>query len=244
MLLWREVPAAEQYQLYRLGEKYLEPFLITADTFAILNSIEKEVLHYAVAPVIQGMTFAKGSTIDYTKLGTGCYLISFIPKQYVVNDDALFDLKIGTTYKLQSVILERFKKGEWFAVQTISPVTNTEILLTDTNPEPEINIYRVRLVDDNDVSIYSNEEEIFYARKSDLFVFPNPVVSGESLNIVVSDDEAVRIRLYDIFGRPLRETVDPGAIKTIDTGALLRGSYILEVLKANGKKLTTRLLIL
>jgi hypothetical protein len=244
MLLWREVPAAQQYQLYRLGEKFLEPFLLTADTFAILNSIQKEVLHYAVAPVIQGMTFAKGSTIDYTKVGTACYFISFIPKQYVVNDDALFDLKIGTTYKLQAVILERFKNGTWYAVQTISPVTYTEILLTDANPEPEINIYRVRLVDDNEVSIYSNEEEIFYERKSDLFVFPNPIVPGESLNIVVSDQEAVRIRLYDIFGRSIRETVDPGAIKTIDTGALFSGAYILEVLKANGTKLTTRLLIL
>jgi hypothetical protein len=118
------------------------------------------------------------------------------------------------------------------------------MVLTHSNPTPEKNLYRARLVADNNVSVYSNEEEVFYAGNDDLFVFPNPVVPGESLNILVSDQEAVRIRLYDIFGRPLRETVDPGAIKTIDTTALLKGTYILEVLKANGKKVTTRLLVL
>jgi hypothetical protein len=162
-----------------------------------------------------------------------------------VNDQALLDLVIGSVYKLKSIVLERLNGSTYLPVSSLSPVTSTTITLADENPKPGKNYYRVRLVNENDETVYvSTDEEILYVREQDLIVFPNPVRYPETLNIVVDDLDAVRVRLYDIYGRPLREITDPGLIKTIDTNELFSGAYVIEVLKSNGTKLTSRIIIL
>lgn len=243
MLVWNRVPSAEQYQVYTLGDTYLEPFMTTADTFAILNKVQKKIVHYSVAPVLQNVEAVKGLTIDYTLQGTGCYYISFLPREYVVDDEAVFDLRIGTTYKLEIAALQRLTGEVFEDVQQISPLTATELVFTDPNPVPGINVYRVKLIDDSQIEIFSETEQLFYTRKNDLFVFPNPILSGELVNIVVDDQNAVQLRLYDMMGRIHREIMDEAIVKTLDTSSLPGGAYVVEVIKPNGQRLTTRLII-
>lgn len=243
LLMWPRQQEVDQYQLFRIGDKYLEPFLITADTFAVLNSEDKAIFHYSVSPIIGGMTGQQGTTVDYTNTGTECYFINFLPRQYLVTDDVSFDLTIGTTYKLQSVIFERLTSDMPIEIQKVSP-TGTNILLQDSNPEPGLNRYRVRLENNNLESVYISEyEEIFYVRNQDLIIFPNPVASGELLNIVVGDLGTVRLRVYDAMGRLMKDLTDEGTIKTLDTTTLIKGAYLVEVVKTNGSRLITRLMI-
>lgn len=243
MLVWSNLEGADQYQLFRMGEQYLEPFLITVDTFALLNTVDKEVFHYAVSPMMGSTTGQKGTTIDYTNTGTDCYFVNFLPRQYVVTDDAIFDLTVGTTYKLQSVVLERLTDNVAVEIQKVTAL-GTTIVLQDTNPAPGSNQYRVRLENSNqDILYVSGYEEILYARSQDLFVYPNPISSGELLNIVVDDLGTVRLRVYDAIGRLMEDLTDPGIIKTIDTTTLIKGAYIIEVLKSNGSRLTARLMV-
>lgn len=243
MLVWNRVPSAVQYQVYTLGDTYLQPFLTTADTFAILNEVQKEIVHYSVAPVLQNVEAVRGLTIDYTLQGTGCYFISFLPREYVVDDEAIFDLRIGTTYKLKSAVLQRLKGEVFEDIQQISPLIATELVLTDPDPVPGVNIYRVKLIDDSQIEIFSETEQLFYARKNDLFVFPNPILSGELVNIVVDYQNAVHLRLYDMMGRIHREIMDEAIVKSLDTSSLPGGAYVVEVIKPNGQRLTTRLII-
>ncbi|HEU5292602.1 MAG TPA: T9SS type A sorting domain-containing protein, partial [Cyclobacteriaceae bacterium] len=122
--------------------------------------------------------------------------------------------------------------------------TGTNIILQDSNPEPGINQYRVRLENNSMESVYiSNYEKIFYVRNQDLFIYPNPIATGEMLNVVVNDLGTVTLRVFDMMGRMMQEVTDPGTIKTIDTTALIKGAYIVEVLKTDGSRLTTRLMI-
>lgn len=244
LLIWKPVAAAGQYQLYRMGEQFLEPFLTTSDTFAILNANQKETLEYAVTPILVGMNGIHGNTINYSNTGVNCYFMNFLPRQQVVVDDAIFDLTIGTTYKLHAIVLERLKNGVPIEIETITP-TETSIVLTDPNPEPGLNQYRVRLLDSNQELLYTSDyEDVFYARTNDIFVFPNPVVSGELLNIVVDDIDIVRLRLFDAVGRLMEEITDDGIVKTFDTTVLLRGTYVVEVTKANGIRVTSKVIVL
>jgi hypothetical protein len=243
MLVWDRVPSAEQYRVYALGDTYLQPFMTTADTFAILNEVQKAIVHYSVAPVLQNVEAGRGLTIDYTQQGTGCYFISFLPREYVVDDEAVFDLRIGSTYKVEIAVLQRLKGEVFEDIQQISPLTATELVFTDPDPVPGINIYRVKLIDDRQIEIFSETEHLFYARKNDLFVFPNPILSGEFVNIVVDDQNAVHLRLIDMMGRVHREIIDEAMVKSLDTGSLPGGAYIVEVIKPNGQRLTTRLII-
>jgi hypothetical protein len=243
LLMWPRQQEVDQYQLFRVGDKYLEPFLLTADTFAVLNSEDKAIFHYAVSPIIGGMTGQHGTTIDYTNTGTECYFINFLPRQYLVTDDVSFDLTIGTTYKLESVIFERLTNNGPIEIQHVSP-TSITMLLQDSNPDPGLNRYRVRLENNNLESVYISEyEEIFYVRNQDLIIFPNPVASGELLNIVVGDLGTVRLRVYDAMGRLMKDITDEGTIKTLDTTSLIKGAYLVEVVKTNGSRLVTRLMI-
>ena len=243
MLTWSDVEEANQYQLYRMGDQYLEPFLLTTDTFAVLDAQAKEVLEYTVSPVINGMTGQKGNTIDYTNTGTDCYFINFLPRQYVVTDEATFDLTVGTTYKLNSVILERLSNEVTTEIQNITPIS-TAIVLRDTDPEPGVNRYRVRLENENHEALYvSGFEEIVYVRSTDLFVYPNPIAAGELLNVIADDLGTVRLRVFDAIGRLMKESTDPGTIKTIDTTSLVKGAYIIELLKNDGNRLTARLMV-
>jgi hypothetical protein len=245
MLLWNKTSSASQYQLYQLGEKYLEPFYLTVDTFAILNNVEKEILHYSIAPVILGIAGDKSNTINYSTQVTGCYFISFLPRQFVFGkkEDIEFDLILGTTYKLGSVFFERLVNGQWQIIQIINPVNQVNITLTDTNPDIDYNEYRVRLTDTNGTTItISNTEKILYVR--DLIIYPNPAQQGVPLNIIAGDEDFAFIKLYDMVGRPVSEALDLGEIKTFDTTTLVRGSYILEVRKSNGQKITRRISIL
>lgn len=244
LLIWNKVPAADQYQLFRLGEKHLEPFLTTADTFAILNSSEKEVLYYAIAPVSQTMVGEKSTTTNYATQLTGCYLISFLPRQYVFTDDVTFDLKIGTTYKLGTAMMERYSNAGWQIIQAINPVTGVDMIFLDENPVAGINQYRVRLTDSNNTTILiSNPEEVFYVRNNDLIVYPNPASQGESITLIINDENVVTIRLYDMMGRPALETSDLGYIKSFNTQGLTKGNYILEIVKSGGQRLTKRITI-
>jgi hypothetical protein len=243
MLLWESVPTAQQYQLYRLGDFYLEPLPITSDTFTILDLVEREFIYYAVAPVIQGVEGIRDATRNYLLQGAGCYVVSFLPQQYIVTDNAVFDLKVGTTYGLDSITLERLDNGVFNKVQTIKPITSADIILTDAEPKSGTNIYRVRINRSNGQVAYSNNEEIVYVRKHDIFIFPNPVLAGESSSVIVDDDETVFIRVYDFLGRPVQELDDSGAVKTIDTTTLIKGTYIIEVTKSNGARQIGRLIV-
>ncbi len=243
MLVWDKVANAQQYQVYRLGDTYLEPLPIITDTFAILDNIEKQFLYYAVAPVIQGVEGTRDVTKNYTLQGTGCYVIRFLPQQYVVTDNAVFDLTIGTTYGIDSVTLERLNNNLFEEVQRIKPITNVDMIFQDTDPKPGTNTYRVQLDRSNGLVAYSNNEQIVYVRNRDIFIFPNPVLPGESLNIVVGDQQTVEIKVYDFLGRLIQETTDPGEVKSIDTTSLIKGAYIVEVIKSNGVRLTGRLIV-
>lgn len=244
LFIWNKIPAADHYQLFKLGEKQLEPFITTSDTFAILTSADKEILYYAVSPIIQTMAGEKGTTINYANQITGCYLINFLPRQYVFTDDITFDLKIGTTYKLGSAIMERYSNAGWQIIQAINPVTAVDLVFVDENPAPGVNEYRIRLTDSNNSTILiGNPEEVFYVRKNDLIVYPNPAKQGESITLIINDENVVAIKLYDMLGKPALETSDLGYVKSVTTKGLTRGNYILEIIKSTGQKLTKRIAI-
>lgn len=243
LLRWNKIQNADQYQLYRLGERYLDPFRVTVDTFVILNESEKNFLFYAAAPSIQGITGINGATENYTLQGTACYVTSFLPRQFVVTDDAVFDVTIGTYYGLDSLTLERLNGDQFETVQTIKPVLNENHVFTDANPERGTNFYRVRVSRSNGEFDYSETEQIIFPRKRDLFIYPNPVRQGELSSIVLADPLPLKINIYDFMGRLIASGADDGEVKTIDTSTLKKGAYVVEAITSNGSKLIGKLIV-
>jgi hypothetical protein len=244
MLVWNRVEAADKYGLYLLHEKYLEPFLITTDTFALVQIDPLLTNFFSVVPVIQNRKGAREFTIDYTAQGVGCYFISFIPHAYVVTDKAGFTVSLGTTFGLQSAVLERRVGSAFVPVETYLPVPSTLFTVEDASPVAGIQYYRLKLVTDDQRVIVSNEEPIFFVRETDVHVYPNPVVSGNWVNVIIYDQESTLLQLTDIYGRVIREAEEFGSVKTINTETLVAGTYLLKIRTGDGltrfKKLIVR----
>ncbi|WP_188556193.1 S8 family serine peptidase [Hymenobacter glacieicola] len=246
LLTWARVPGATRYQVYQLGATHLQPFRLLADTALLLTAAEAATRHFAVAPVVQGRVGERGSTLDVTQAAYGCYVRSFLPRQ-LVTDTVRLDLTLGTTYRLQSVVLERrLADGSFQAVQTISPVRSTSLVLTDPSAVAGRAQYRVRLVLTTGRVLYSAVEEVFFVPSAaDVLVYPVPVVAGEPLNLVGPRDQALHIRIFDLTGRLLLErTTDGGAIQSQDTHTLKNGTYLLRISVTGGREVTRRIVVL
>ncbi len=242
MLLWNRVPAATSYQLYFLGDTHLEPLLTTTDTFAIVSKSQIDTRYFSASPIFNSLPGVKELTINYEQQGTGCYFISFTPNQYLVSEIPRFNVVLGTNYNLQSIILERFEAGVFKSVNTLSPVPGKEFLIDDPSPQSGIFTYRAKLITDDNEILISNESEILFAQKDDLFVYPNPITRGEELRVVVNNEDAAIIRLYDLHGRLIRGIEEVGAVRTIDTSDLKSGIYLLRVYKKDGSILLRKLI--
>src|SRR6185295_6673765 len=69
MLYWNRIPGIDQYQVYRLGDKYMEPMSIINDTALVINSHASTSLHYAVAPLMGNKIGVRSYAYDYTAQG-------------------------------------------------------------------------------------------------------------------------------------------------------------------------------
>ena len=229
LLQWARIPGVARYQVYQLGATNLEPLAQTADTALVLGRAQLPVRHYAVAPIVGGRIAQPGPTINYATAGTACYFRSFLPRQ-LVDETIRFDVVLGTVYQLKSATLERQRPdGSFEAVQTISPVTSTTFLFTDQPPAAARYLYRVRLGNVAGQQFYSGTEEAFLLAAGLVQAYPNPVMAGQPLQLLVNTPGTVVGRLYDMLGRFQRETIVDGQINQLDTNGLRPGMYLLRV---------------
>ncbi len=78
LLYWNKVRAANTYEVYELGEKYMEPFIQVSDTSVLLPVDKLTSKFFSVAPIlINGVVGIKSYAFDYSLQGTGCILQIF-----------------------------------------------------------------------------------------------------------------------------------------------------------------------
>ncbi|WP_192823391.1 S8 family serine peptidase [Rufibacter sp. LB8] len=244
MLFWSKAPGAEAYQVYTLGNRYLEPLVQTADTLMVLQKSQNPSVHYAVAPVVKGQLGQRSLTLQYTQQGVGCYIVQFLPKQFVT-DTVLLDLQLSTTAGLLALSLEKKLNGVFTSIQPLA-ISSQQLnyLLQDANPAPGWNEYRVKMTTASGETFYSPTEGLFYTPATYIQVHPNPAMAGSDLNIISQDDATNTIYLYDSMGRLTREYTQDGSIKIIETLGLRPGPYFIKVLSSAGIVTQTKVILL
>lgn len=235
LLRWPPVPGATQYQVLRLGATQLEPFSVVADTALLLTGPALSSRFYGVVPLLpDGTPGARARTLDYTRSGTGCYVRSFLPRQLVASQ-VQFELRLGTTYRLRRIELQRQTATGFEVVQTLTPGVQPQFVLTDTPPGPGRYAYRARLETQSGRSIYTQVEEAYFAAVGEVAVFPNPVVAGQALTILDAEQRVIHWQLFDHLGRLLRESAtEEGTLGQLPTDGLRAGLYVLRLRPAGG----------
>jgi hypothetical protein len=243
LFFWQNDPSATAYVLYRLGEKYLEPVTTGTDTFAIVNKDDEGSNFYSLASLYSDQAGHRGSTIDFTSQGVGCYFKSFLPRESIVTEKAIFDVELGTTYDLKSVALQVYVNGVFETIDIIE--TDNELTFSFADPEmrSDLQNYRLILTTNNGRVVYSPEVQVLFLQGNQVYVYPNPAPAGMDANIIVNEDQPTLINLYDMHGRLVRQFEDFGIMKTINTAGLPSGTYVLRMQLQNGKVITAKLFL-
>jgi hypothetical protein len=130
LLYWNRLPVSA-YQLYELGNKYLQPFAAPADTFAVLNKAAHPSVYYSIAPLVNGKPGLKSSVLNYNGSGVGCYFKSFF-LQTQDSRKATFTASVGTLYHIKAVQFQKLVEGAYRAITTAANLSFTDFSFTDT----------------------------------------------------------------------------------------------------------------
>jgi hypothetical protein len=241
LLHWNAIRNANAYKLFSLKEKYLEPALTTSDTFALLNKADISN-YFSVAPMFDGFEGIRELTIDYSTQGVGCYFVSVVPKLSITDSTIVIDVRLGSVYKLKRATLERLENDQFFVASQVD-ANDVSFSIEDSNPHRGFNQYRVKLETENGQNIYSDTVEVFYLNDKDIYVYPNPIKSGQDINVVLSDEQDIQLQLIDANGRIVKSSHDIGTVKVISTENVIPGLYFLRAMTSTGRSLYSKVIL-
>jgi hypothetical protein len=240
LLYWNKADA-DQYQLYQLGQKYLEPIITTADTFIILHKSQFPSLNYNVAPMINGRLGQQGFTIDYTIQGVGCYFKTF----YAILQDnqTLLTTELGTLYNVAQISFQKWNGSSYQTIKTFVAPNSTSQSFIDDKLIRGGNLYRVEIRLTNGKTLYSSIESVIYFPDQPLIIFPNPVLQNQPINIAVKDPGVYSIRVFDVNGRLVKSIELDDLINNIPPFSLSKGLYFVQVNMTSSKLFVQKIIV-
>lgn len=240
LLYWNAL-SVSGYQLYNLGSQQLEPVNNTNDTMAVFKNGQHHSAYYSVAPLIDGRQGVRSITVNYTNQGVGCYVRSFYLQ---AQDEASASLAalFGTTYNIASISIQKWQQNNYVTLRTITLPATTNFVFTDTALLYGANRYRLLLTLGNGAVVSSAEAVAFHFPNTPVFVYPNPVRSGQPLMLLTRNGEPVSLQLFNTTGALVRR-FELNAIINRLVITLPRGVYFLHALKEDGSRTTQKLVV-
>jgi hypothetical protein len=241
LFYWNKNKGVAQYRVFRLGEKYMEPFQVTADTVVVLGKQTNPAVYYAIAPLLKNKTGVRGFGFDYRQQGVGCYIKSFFVQQSSAS--ALLDLELGTSYSIKTITWEKLTLNGYVSLQTITAISGVTYSYSDASLHTGANTYRVRLELYNGNLIYSSAETIYYFNQDHL-LYPNPVLSGQPLNIISKNPDNSTLLLFNSAGVRVGTYLLDEAIETIPVNKFAPGIYFIKIISPMGGTSVYKLVII
>jgi subtilase family protein/type IX secretion system substrate protein len=240
MLYWNKIPGINSYQVYRLGDKYMEPLSITTDTATVLNKQVNTSLHYAVAPLINNKTGVRSYAYNYTTQGVGCYIRTFFAE--IVNSSSRLDLELGTNYNVKSITWERLAISGYTPLQTINSIQGLDFSYMDSAPKHGLNTYRAKIELFNGTVIHSDAIPLYFAEEP-YFVYPNPVPQYHDVTIITNTTDNAHVEIFNSTGMKIFEQTLYDWSSPISTNKLGKGIYLIRVIQDGGLKQTLKLIV-
>lgn len=235
LLFWNKLPGIKSYTVYRLGDKYLQPLVTSADTSFIVRA-PGDKLWYTIAPVINGnYQGMKAYTINFRTQGVDCYLRSFFADLQNGNMGWL-TASIGTMLNVKSITFEKLVNRQWQALQTTQPVTTLNFELGDNNLTDGVNTYRVKIGLTNGLFITSEPQSIYYFLTTRYIIFPNPARTNSTLTVLMKDEpQNAYLQLFNSLGQKVLQQRLTQTAESIPLSKLKGGIYFV-IIQKNGKK--------
>lgn len=241
LFFWKRVPGISSYQVYKLGDKYMEPLLVTTDTFVILQKQTNPSLYYAVAPLISGKTGVRSYGFNYTTQGVECYVRSFFA--VLIGNAAQLDLELGSNYNIRKITWEKLTPAGYVALQSVLNISGLHFTYTDNSLIRGLNTYRVRIELVNGQVIYSNPATVYYLANDLYLVYPNPAPQYQSITLLSIDSDITHLQVYNSVGVLVYTREMDVLVNTIPAGKLSKGLYLLRIIKENRTQAVLKLIV-
>jgi hypothetical protein len=241
LLYWNKFKS-NKYQLYRLGEKYLEPLQTATDSFIVFQKQQHPDLFYSVAPLINNKPGLRSFTINYETQGTGCYIKTFYALLQNSNT-AFLTAELGTLYNVSEI---SFQKITATGVQTLKTILNPaglNLSFTDLQLTQGANVYRLQIKLSNGNIVYSNADMVYYFPNYPVLIYPNPVQQNQLINIVAQYPGIYSIKIFDVNGRLVHQRLLNNISQQMLALQLSKGLYIVKVTGEDGKAFTQKLIV-
>lgn len=243
LLFWNGLQGIDQYQVYELGEKYMEPLIKISDTSVVLPANTFGSKYFAVAPVFHnGTPGVKSFGFDYTLQGTGCYIKAFTAEAEGENAQLL--LSLGSAYGVREVSFEKLLSSGLNTVYDTLVNNRLNFFFNFKPLEEGINIFRAKVTLESGRVIYSDDVQVYYAQKGRFLVFPVPVRRNTDIHVFTSAPDGEVIQLTDVMGRTVVRQAILSPHEYIKTSRLQPGQYFYRIFHGSLKAGSGRLLIL
>ncbi len=230
LIYWNRQNGVQQYAVYNLGNKYLQPLTIVSDTLYIIKTTA--VQYVAVAPVFENHTGINSYTFNLSTQGVSCYISNFLAD--INGNDAALKLFLGTTFNVQSVQFQKLVSGSWITALQVDVISNLDITASNALQQG-INYYRAVVRLDNGSSITSNEVPVYYFKNADYIIAPNPAIRGQGFYVLSSNVSSNTIILFDAIGRKLISQKIEAQHQFIPAAQLAKGIYFIAIFNDDKK---------
>lgn len=139
--------------------------------------------------------------------------------------------------------VERSADGRNFTAVTEVPAQTAETdiqtyRIYDDNPLRGVSYYRLRQRDTDGTEQLSVVRKIvFEAVPNHFAIFPNPIASGDNLQIVTDLNEDLQVKIYNVKGRLVIDTVIRDGVGEVALEGLSAGAYLYKVIGSRKMKM-------
>lgn len=245
MLKWHPAPNADNYTIRYLGDKSLEEYITTADTFFVIpNKATFSNRFFSIQPNLpEGKKLLPTPAFDYAQQGIDCYVFSFF--QRVALDTGIYlNLSLGTTAGIDRIVLERNDFSNYEEIEVLTGLTSESYSYLDDTPNQGYNEHRATIYFVNGEELTLSAGTSFYLTEEPLRIFPNPVPAGESFSIITREfeDTTPMLQIVDDKGALVHKQEVQGTQDFIPTGGIRSGIYFYRLF-ADDQIYTGRILI-
>lgn len=231
MLQWNAVAGVDGYNVYQLGDKYLELVNQTTDTMMVFPKDNFDQLYYTISPVWSGKEGNTNLAYNYENQGVNCYYRNFLARNEG-NESVRLELNISSIYNVKELIFEkREEHGNYSLVTSIVPETKRlQYVVDDTNPILNFSFYRAKIVLNDDSEIILDEVEVFFPNLNTMLVYPNPILQHDYFTLLSKGDGGI-LEMIDLTGTVVRQWDIRSNVASYFLPNIQKGMYILQIVR-------------